>query len=108
MLSGPVGIVDVISDTYTASESYGFLVTLMNLLSIMMLLSSNLGVINLLPLPALDGGRLFFLLLNGILWLLIRHRIPAKYESYVHYIGLLLLLGLMVVVALQDVFRIIS
>ena len=105
-LSGPIGIVSTMSEVGQTSATV--FDAFVNLLYLGSFIAINLAVMNLLPLPALDGGRLFFLLLNGILWLLIRHRIPAKYESYVHYIGLLLLLGLMVVVALQDVFRIIS
>ena len=58
---------------------------------------------NLLPLPALDGGRVFFLLINGLSALIIKKRIPAKYEGYVHAVGMVLLLGLMAVVMYNDI-----
>ncbi|HAP21456.1 MAG TPA: RIP metalloprotease RseP, partial [Lachnospiraceae bacterium] len=56
-LSGPVGIVDMIDDTYQEAKSYGWLDVLLNMMNICILLSANLGVVNLLPIPALDGGR---------------------------------------------------
>lgn len=65
-LSGPVGVVDAIGDTYEQSKSEGTLMIWMNLLNMAVLLSANLGVMNLLPLPALDGGRLVFLLAEAI------------------------------------------
>ena len=104
-LSGPVGIVSTMSEMGQASETLG--VALMNLLYFGAIIAINLAVMNLLPLPALDGGRLFFLVLNGILWVLLRRKIPDKYESYVHFAGLVLLLGLMLVVALNDVYKIV-
>ena len=60
---------------------------------------------NLLPIPALDGGRVLFLLLNGLLWLVCKKNIPTKYESYVHLGGMALLFSLMIFVAVQDVMR---
>ena len=60
-LSGPVGIVKTIGDTYDMSRSDGAFYVWMNLLNLALLLSANLGVMNLLPIPALDGGRLVFL-----------------------------------------------
>ena len=65
-------------------------------------ISINLGVMNLLPLPALDGGRLVFLIIEGIR----RKPVPPMYEGYVHAAGLMLLLMLMVYVTGQDVLRI--
>ena len=65
-------------------------------------ISINLGVMNLLPLPALDGGRLVFLIIEGIR----RKPVPPKYEGYVHAAGLMLLFMLMVYVTGQDVLRI--
>ena len=72
------------------------------LLSLVAFISINLGVMNLLPLPALDGGRLVFLIIEGIR----RKPVPPKYEGYVHAAGLMLLLMLMVYVTGQDVLRI--
>lgn len=100
-MSGPVGVVDFIGDTYTASVQYGWLDVLVNMLNIAILLSANLGVMNLLPIPALDGGRLFFLVIE-----LIRgKRIDAQKEGMVHFIGLMLLLVLMVVIMFNDVVK---
>ena len=65
-LSGPVGIVDAVDESYQQTKSYGALVVFMQMLNIGILLSANLGVMNLLPLPALDGGRLIFLILEAI------------------------------------------
>ena len=65
-LSGPVGVVDAIGTAYDDVKSQGVLVTVMTMLNMVILLSSNLGVMNLLPLPALDGGRLVFLIIEGI------------------------------------------
>ena len=65
-------------------------------------ISINLGVMNLLPLPALDGGRFVFLVIEGIR----RKPVPPKYEGYIHAAGLMLLLMLMVYVTGQDILRI--
>lgn len=105
-LSGPIGIVDAMGEM--AESADGVRQAVDNLLYFAAFLAINLAFMNLLPLPALDGGRVFFLILNGLTALLFRKRIPAKYEGYVHFGGLVLLLGLMVVVAVQDVYRIVS
>lgn len=105
-LSGPIGIVDAMGQM--AESADGVRQAVDNLLYFAAFLAINLAFMNLLPLPALDGGRVFFLILNGLAVLLFRKRIPAKYEGYVHFGGLVLLLGLMVVVAVQDVYRIIG
>ena len=73
-------------------------------LQLVAFISINLGVMNLLPLPALDGGRLVFLILEGIR----RKPVPAKYEGYIHAAGLMLLLALMVYVTGQDILRIVA
>lgn len=100
-LSGPVGIVDMVGDTYEQSKSYGFMVVLMEMLNIGILLSANLGVMNLLPIPALDGGRLVFLVVEAIR----RKRIPPEKEGIVHLIGFALLMALMVFVMFNDIKR---
>ena len=86
-------------DTYKQTKSYGALVVLMQMLNIGILLSANLGVMNLLPLPALDGGRLVFLIVEAIR----RKRIDPDKEGYVHLVGIVLLLILMVVVMFNDI-----
>ena len=63
------------------------------------------AVMNLLPLPALDGGKIFFLVINTVAMLLFKKQIPAKYENYIHYGGLILLLGLMLVITFHDVWK---
>ena len=100
-LSGPVGIVDVVGDTYEQTKSYGFLTVFANMLSLAILLSANLGVMNLLPLPALDGGRLVFLFIEAIRG----KRVPPEKEGYVHALGMVLLLALMVFVLYNDIVR---
>ena len=65
-MSGPVGVVNVIGDTYEDSKSEGALITWLSMFNIMILLSANLGIMNLLPIPALDGGRLVFLVIEAI------------------------------------------
>ncbi len=102
-LSGPIGIVDTMNEVGESSASVWDAV--MNLLYFGAFIAINLSVMNLLPIPALDGGRVLFLLVNGVLLLLFRRQIPAKYEQYVHAAGMILLLGLMAFVALQDVFK---
>lgn len=101
-LSGPVGIVDVVDDTYQQSKAYGAVVVLMQMLSIGILLSANLGVMNLLPLPALDGGRLVFLIIEAIRG----KRVAPDKEGMVHFVGMMLLFALMIFVLFNDLKRI--
>lgn len=101
-LSGPVGVVDAIGTTYEESKSEGTLMLWMNLLNMAVLLSANLGVMNLLPLPALDGGRLVFLVIEAIR----RKPINREVEGMVHFAGLMLLMALMVVVMYNDILKI--
>ena len=98
-MQGPVGIVKTIGDTYDESKSDGGFWVFVNMLNIAILLSANLGVMNLLPIPALDGGRLVFLVIEAIR----RKRINPEKEGMVHFVGLMLLLVLMVVVMFNDV-----
>lgn len=101
-LSGPVGIVDVVGDSYEQTKDYGLKIVLAQLLYWAILLSANLGVMNLLPLPALDGGRLIFLFVEAIRG----KRVPPEKEGYVHTIGIILLMVLMVFVMFNDIKRI--
>ena len=78
-----------------------------NIAYIAALIAVNLAVMNLLPLPALDGGRIFFLIINAAAMLLFRKQVPAKYENYIHFTGLILLLALMVVLVFSDVGKLI-
>lgn len=98
-MSGPVGVVDAIGNTYEESRSDGAFYVWLNLLNIAILLSANLGVMNLLPIPALDGGRLVFLIAEAIR----QKRVDPELEAKIHLTGLMLLLVLMVVVMFNDV-----
>lgn len=101
-MSGPVGVVEVIGDTYEESRSEGPLYVWLNLLNIAILLTANLGVMNLLPIPALDGGRLVFLVIEAIR----RKRVEPELEAKIHFAGLMVLMVLMVVVMFNDVKKI--
>lgn len=99
-LSGPIGTVTYIADAAqiaTQQTDYTYLLTLMAMITI------NIGLFNLLPLPALDGGRLFFLAIEVIF----RKPVPQKYEGWVHAIGMILLLLLMAVISFSDIMRLI-
>ena len=105
-LSGPVGIVSTITEMgRETEEAEGFAAALQNVWYFAAMIAVNLAVMNLLPLPALDGGKVFFLLLNQIALLLFRKKIPSKYESYVSMVGFVLLMGLMLFVTINDIRR---
>ena len=102
-LSGPVGVVDIVGTTYEASKSEGPVMTLMNMLNLIILLSANLGVMNLLPIPALDGGRLVFLLYEAI-----RGKpVDKNVEAGIQTVAAVLLMILMIYVMYHDVARIV-
>ncbi len=92
-LSGPIGVVDAIGQ----ASSMG----LVELLALASFITINVGIFNLLPIPALDGGRIVFLIIEGIR----RKPIKPEYEGYVHFIGLALLLLLMLVVSISDIVK---
>ncbi len=102
-LSGPVGIVKTIGDTYTESKSAGAFIVLLNMLNICILLSANLGVMNLLPIPALDGGRLVFLIIEGIRG----KRFDPEKEGTLNFVFLMALMVLMGVIMFNDIRKII-
>ncbi len=105
-LSGVIGIVDVVGDVGAQSATVAD--GLLNVLYLVAFISVNLAVMNMLPIPALDGGRVFFVLVNSVIYLVSRRSIPAKYEGYVHTAGFLLLILLMIAVALNDVWKIVA
>ena len=90
-MSGPVGITATVGEAARQS--------ILNLLPIMALITVNLGVFNLLPLPALDGGRILFILIE----LIAGKPVPQKYEGWVHAVGFILLLGLMLIITAKDI-----
>jgi regulator of sigma E protease len=96
-LSGPVGTVSIIAQTTTQAVATGAGFDM--IIYIMALISINVGVFNLLPIPALDGGRLFFILIEAIR----KKPVPAKYEGVIHVVGLALLMLLMVVITFNDI-----
>ena len=97
-ISGPVGIVSVITDVGQSSGSTSAAVR--NIAYLAAMIAVNLAVMNLLPLPALDGGKILFLVINALCMLVIRKRIPQKFESYVHVAGFALLMLLMLAVTI--------
>ena len=98
-VAGPVGVAGVISDTIEETKQYGFLTVFVNMVNIALLLSINLGIMNMLPIPALDGGRLLFLLIEAI----IRKPVPKKAEAVIHMVGFVLLMLLMIFVLFNDI-----
>lgn len=98
-VSGPVGIVNAIGDTYEESRTDGWYYVALNMIIMSILLSVNLGVMNLLPIPALDGGRLVFLLIEAVRG----KALPQEKESMVHFLGFVLLMGFMIVVLMNDI-----
>ncbi len=101
-MSGAVGIVSTIGTVVdTSMKEGGFRMVVVNLFMMIVLLNVNLGIMNLLPIPALDGGRLVFILIE----LITGKPVPPKYEGIVHAAGLVILLIFMVVVMFSDVLR---
>ncbi len=98
-VAGPVGIaVNVVGKTYEETKDAGWQSVLLNMLSIVLMLSVNLGILNLLPIPALDGGRLVFLLVE-----VVRGKpVPPEKEGMVHFIGLVFFMILMVFIFFND------
>ncbi|MCD8120076.1 MAG: RIP metalloprotease RseP [Lachnospiraceae bacterium] len=103
-VSGPVGIVDMIGDTYEETKSDGWYYVLLTMANLTVLLSANLGVMNLLPIPALDGGRLVFLIIEAV----VGKPVPRDKEAIVHMIGMILLLILMVLIMFNDIWKLFS
>ena len=103
-LAGPVGAASAIGQVASAGLEQGFLQAFNNILYMMMVISVNLGVVNLLPLPALDGGRLIFLIIEGVR----RKPINPKYEGWINAAGFVLLMALMVIVTFSDIMRLVT
>lgn len=100
-VSGPVGMVSTMTDMVEESSTSGLFYIFVNLANVCILLSANLGVLNLLPLPALDGGRLLFCLIE-----LVRGKpVKQQFEAVVHAIGLMLLLGFSMLILFKDIWQ---
>ena len=100
-ISGPVGIVSAVGDLVDESMNYGISSVILTLIYFSILLSANLGVMNLLPIPALDGGRLLFQIIEVIR----RKPIDPEKEGMVTMIGFIALMALMVYVMFNDISR---
>jgi len=101
-LSGPVGIVSAMTEMGTSAETPA--IAWNNIFYFAALLAVNLSVMNLLPIPALDGGRIFFLLLDAAAMLLFKRRIPEKYQAGINAVFFVLLMGFMLLITFKDVF----
>ena len=105
-MSGPVGIVDTIQETGQSAETTSEGV--MNVVYFGAFIAINLAFMNMLPIPALDGGHIFLLLVTWLIETVTRRKIDPKYEAYIHAAGLVVLLGFMVLVTFNDVARLIT
>lgn len=103
-MAGPVGTAQAVTQVASAGLQSGFGDAVNNILYMMLIISVNLGIVNLLPFPALDGGRLVFLLIEAIF----RRPVPPRYERWVHAGGMIALLALMVVVTFNDIIRLVT
>jgi len=107
-LAGPIGIVNVIDETYRTSIEVGegtvqgVRIAFLNMLNLCAIISANIGVLNLLPVPALDGGRLLFIFFE----LIRRKPVPVDKEGIVHFVGFVLLMIFAVFIAYNDIIRI--
>lgn len=103
-VAGPVGIAQIVGETYEEVKPYGAGSVVLSMMNIAILLSVNLGILNLLPIPALDGGRLVFLVIEAI-----RGKpVPPEKEGMVHLAGMVVLMLLMVFVLFNDISRLFS
>ena len=100
-MSGPVGIVQVINETGSSASSASEGVA--DVFYLGAFLAVNLALMNLLPFPALDGGRVFFLIVTALLETILRRKIDPKYEGYIHAAGMVVLLGLIAVITCKDI-----
>ena len=105
-LSGVVGIVDLMAETGEQAESTGD--ALYSIFYLAAFVAVNLAIMNLLPLPALDGGRIFLLAVTWVIEHVTRRKLDPKYEGYIHAGGMVLLLGLMAFVMFNDIVRIVT
>lgn len=105
-MAGPVGIVDMMAETGTSAETTGD--ALYSIFYFAAFIAVNLAIMNMLPIPALDGGRIFLLLVTWVIEKIIRKKLDPKYEGYIHAAGMFLLLGLMALIMFNDIVRIVT
>ena len=105
-MSGPVGVVSAIAQTgqSAATTADGIL----NILYLGAFIAINLAVMNMLPLPALDGGRAFLLLVNTVFTAITKKKIPSKFEGYIHAAGMILLLAFMAFITFKDIWKLVQ
>lgn len=103
-MSGPVGIATAVTQVASMGLQTGFGDAVNNILFVMILITVNLGIVNMLPFPALDGGRFLFLLIEWIF----KKPIPRKAEQIVNTVGLVLLLAFMLIISVKDVFQLVT
>lgn len=105
-MAGPVGIVDMMNDVGSQAESTAD--AMYSILYFSAFIAINLAIMNMLPIPALDGGRVFLMIVTVIIEAISHRKLDPKYEGYIHMIGMGLLLLLMVVVMYNDIVRLIT
>ena len=105
-MAGPVGIVDAVQETGKSADNT--MDGVLNVLYFGAFIAVNLSFMNMLPIPALDGGHIFLLLVTWILELISGKKIDPKYEAYVHAAGLVVLLGFMLLITFNDIVRLVT
>ncbi len=103
-MAGPIGIASFIGEATTEGLKISAIAAINNIISIMAMITINLGIVNLLPLPALDGGRLIFLLFEMIT----RKKLNPKYEGWIHAFGFILFLAFMLYISYSDILRLLG
>jgi regulator of sigma E protease len=98
-VSGPVGVAKSMNDTFNEAKKSSTIDLFLNWLNYIVLLSANLGVMNLIPIPGLDGGRFLFLLIEAIT----RKPVPKEKENIVTLIGFVIVMALMIVILFNDI-----
>lgn len=103
-MSGPIGIASVIGEATNEGLKKSFWAAIANIVSLMAMITINLGIFNLLPLPALDGGRLMFLIFEMITG----KKVNAKYEGWIHALGFFLFIAFMLYISYSDILRLLG
>ena len=103
-MSGPIGIASTVTKVASESLETSFMSAVNSIIYVMMIITVNLGLFNMLPFPALDGGRFVFLIIEAIRG----KSVPRKVEGIVNGVGMALLILLMVVIAFNDVFKLLG
>lgn len=105
-MSGPVGIVDYMAETGANAETVGE--GLDDIFFLAAFIAVNLAIMNMLPIPSLDGGRVFLLLITAVIEAVTRKKLDAKYEAYINSAGMILMLMLMAFIMLNDIYKLIG